>query len=264
MKAKFLFFISIIISACTARNNDSVEKALEIFDSSLDSLISENTTNKSKYTILFNDTLYNNPKKVVTSFYQEAYNNLDKNLGYSYHSYNFKDNELEVHTTVDEQGGIFIEKYIYFDKKIDDSFLKHLRMINVDTFYVGQIVKYNNKGNLLKSVSSFKVNLIGDSIHRDARSVSVYKYDTINNQIVTKNRVYLQNQLQPDSLIMVPINTYIKPLNSISDTSLLSSRFFRNEYEYDLYGNWIVQRKIYSTSPKKGKVYSEICRDFFY
>lgn len=264
MKSQFrIVFLCCFICSCTFEHSDDVEEALKRYDNSLDSLIVGKTTNKSKYTILYGgDTLDSNPKRVV-EYFVKTENNSTRDSS-TIRTSIFKNNRLTTFIEEDEEGEVLIEKILYFDEEIDNSLLANLRVKNKDTSYVGVIAKFNDKGYLLKSVSSSKIRLLEDDDFRDARTVSVFQYDTINNRVISKSRFYLQNGFLVDSLKQVTIDTWIEPLIPDIDSTLLSEKAFKYDYQYDTRGNWIVKRTIFILLPEEERIYKEDYREISY
>ena len=233
-----LVAIFIIFLGCKPSKQDLYSE-LEVFDNSLDSLITEETHGKISYLIFQGDTLRNNPTAIVETCYQVIGNDSIK-VDANGHLYKFDECHLLMNSSEDFLGNKFVQKYIYFEGKIDNAMMESLRKQKSDTIYFARLRQYNANGQLLKSVESYESKGLrngGSTIVNDYRLLQVYTYHD-GDSITTSTKAYFNKKYDIDSLRSVKVrkSTFVRHNSWEADK-------YKYSYVLDKYGNWIVKRR---------------------
>lgn len=238
MKFTYIFaFLFIILSSCNVSRNE-VDAELDKFDNSLDSLITVKTYNKSNNLIFQSDTLHNNPKIIEETCYQIIGNDSIK-IDANSHIYKFQNNQLVFNSSENFVGQKIIQKYIYFDDRIDNKLIEKLRKKKSGIIYFGNVNKYDGLGRLIKTVTSSIWNEIKNGITNvnDNRLVEVYRYNN-DNTLTTWRKEYFNKKYNVDSLSQTKISIFTSPK---SDSGSKNHKMYM--YRRDKFGNWIEKRR---------------------
>jgi hypothetical protein len=233
LAASFIIFLG-----CKPSKQDLYVE-LERFDNSLDSLIAEETSGEMDYLIFQGDTLRNSPTAIVETCYQVIGNDSIK-VDANGHLYKFDKCHLLMNSSEDFLGNKFVQKYIYFEDKIDNEMMESLRKQKSDTIYFGRLRKYNANGHLVKSIESYESRGQKDDgsiIANDYRLLEIHRYND-DNSVTTWTKVYFNKKYSIDSLHNVKVrkSTFVRH-NSWEEDK------YQYSYDLDKYGNWTAKRR---------------------
>ena len=244
-KLSFLFIISIVfISFSSCKNtSEKINIAMEIFDNSLDSLITVETFNSRNFTILVGDTLKNNPKQIEHTCYLIMDNDsmlIDANS----FMYQFENNELIISASEDILGRKYVHKNIYFEDQIDNTLIQKMRnkYANTDTIILGKLIKYDKESRIVKEVRSDiwqeTDRITGVKKRKPYRILTVNRYDDERKSYSVSRKEYFDKPYNVDSLQMTTTKSFevAYPTGSGYDSDY--------EYTFDEFGNWIIKRQI--------------------
>ncbi|MFV0541783.1 MAG: hypothetical protein ACK5MZ_11205 [Aestuariibaculum sp.] len=133
-------------------------------------------------------------------------------------------------------GKQYNQKYIYFEKFIDNELMFDKWSHVNDTIYLARVEKYDSIGRLVKLVKT--QNFFGH-LKRE-RIVDVYKY-LKNNQLKTWRKELYSNEYNLDTIKNLKTKEFISTNDNWNR--------YKEEYKYkfDDYGNWIVKESNGST-----------------
>ncbi len=226
-------------------NNSEIYTELEKFDNSLDSLITQKTYNKIPILVFQADTLKNNPKEILETCFLMTSDKDSIKIDANCHIFKFAKNELLINESEDQIGNKFVQKYIYFNNKIDNELLDRLRSKISDTVYIGHLKKYDSKGNLVKMVRTNEWKNIqkdGSIIINDNRLLEVY-FKKKDGNIIAFRKEYFNKKYTIDSLKNIKTEEFVA-------TNLWNNDKKEYSYKFDKYGNWIEKKKLNNKYPE--------------
>jgi hypothetical protein len=227
MKRYYFIFFLFLFWACK-NSREEAFKALEKFDNSLDSLITIKTFNKPNILVFLGDTLKNNPTMIEETYFMILGKDsikVDANCGH----FQFQNNELLLSAR-----GMII-KYIYFDDKIDNKLLDELRRKSSDTVYIGNLNKYDDRGNIIKTVKSsiWAEMKNGVTIINDNRILEIYKPYS-KDSVTIWRKEYFNKKYDASDIT----NTKV----TIVKSDIWHNPNHKYIFKFDKFGNWIEKR----------------------
>ena len=238
-----IILLNILLTNCNSK--DEIYASIAKFDNSLDYLITQKTYDRAKYLVFQADTLKNNPKEIIESCYLMTSDKDSMKIDANCHIYKFVNNELFINASEDQLGNKFVQKNIYFNNKIDNKLLDNLRKQKSDTVYIGNLKKYDEKGNLVKMIRATEWKNIqndGTILINDNRLLEVYSKNK-NGDIKAYRKEYFNKKYNVDSLKNVKTQEF-------AATNLWNNDKKEYSYKFDKYGNWIIKRKLNSKYPE--------------
>ncbi|AZA54583.1 hypothetical protein [Chryseobacterium sp. G0201] len=239
-----IILLNIILTNCNKKDSE-IYVAIENFDNSLDYLITQKTYNKVPYLVFQADTLKNNPVEIIETCYLKTSDKDSMKIDANCHIYKFANNELFINVSEDQLGNRFVQKNIYFSNKIDNELLDKLRRQKSDTIYIGNLKKYDNKGNLVKMVRTTEwKNIQSDGliVINDNRLLEVYSKNKDGN-VTPYRKEYFNKKYNVDSLKNLKVEEF-------ATTNLWDNDKKEYLYKFDKYGNWIEKKKLNSKYPE--------------
>jgi hypothetical protein len=197
-----------------------------------------------EFLIFQSDTLKNNPKTITETCFQKTGNDSIK-IEANSHIFKFKNNKLIMNFTEDATGRKFVQKFLYYEHKIDHQLLEELRSKKSDTVYFGCIKSYDKNSRPIKTVQSGLWQEIknGKSTVNDNRIVEVYRYNA-DHSITTWRKEYFNQKYDIDHLKEAGIKEFTSKNNN-----LWIEDHQNYTYKKDEFGNWIEKRKINTDNP---------------